>query len=77
MTALHTEHPQAGKPEFDGLPVKRYGIEFIYDLATQSESDPHGKSQHETGAKLDAGKILPWLMIEYPSLPTPVSINNS
>ena len=40
MTARHTEYLQAGKPEFDGLPVKSYGPEFIADLAMlQKESD--------------------------------------
>jgi hypothetical protein len=28
-----------------------------------TESDPTGKSQHEPGAKLDSGKVLPWLCI--------------
>jgi hypothetical protein len=28
-----------------------------------NEIDPNGKDQHEAGAKLDAGKILPWLCI--------------
>jgi hypothetical protein len=28
-----------------------------------SETDPNGKSAHEPGAKLDAGKVLPWLCI--------------
>lgn len=27
------------------------------------ELDPNGKNQHEPGAKLDNGKILPWLCI--------------
>lgn len=27
------------------------------------EQDPHGKAPHEPGAKLDAGKQQPWLMI--------------
>lgn len=27
------------------------------------EFDPSGKSQHEPGAKLDAGKIMPWLCV--------------
>ena len=27
------------------------------------ESDPHGRNPHESGAKLDAGKPMPWLMI--------------
>ena len=28
-----------------------------------AEIDPNGKGQHEPGAKLDAGKVLPWLCI--------------
>lgn len=28
-----------------------------------SEKDPHGRGQHEPGAKLDAGKLRPWLCI--------------
>ena len=28
-----------------------------------TEKDPHGKSAHEVGAKLDSGKLLPWLCI--------------
>lgn len=28
-----------------------------------AERDPHGKDPHEPGAKLDAGKSRPWLMI--------------
>jgi len=28
-----------------------------------TEKDPHGKDPHEAGAKLDAGKMLPWLCI--------------
>ena len=31
--------------------------------ADTNEIDPNGKDQHEAGAKLDAGKILPWLCI--------------
>ena len=27
------------------------------------EFDPNGKNPHEPGAKLDAGKLLPWLFI--------------
>lgn len=27
------------------------------------EKDPHGKDAHEAGAKLDAGKLRPWLCI--------------
>lgn len=28
-----------------------------------TEADPHGLDQHAPGAKLDAGKVRPWLMI--------------
>lgn len=28
-----------------------------------TERDPHGNDPHEKGAKLDAGKALPWLCI--------------
>lgn len=28
-----------------------------------TEKDPHGKDPHEPGAKLDAGKVMPWLCI--------------
>jgi hypothetical protein len=28
-----------------------------------TEKDPHGKDPHAPGAKLDAGKVLPWLCI--------------
>lgn len=28
-----------------------------------SEKDPHGRDPHEPGAKLDAGKLRPWLLI--------------
>lgn len=27
-----------------------------------NEIDPHGKDPHQPGAKLDAGKVRPWLM---------------
>lgn len=28
------------------------------------EVDPHGKDPHEPGAKLDKGKVRPWLMLQ-------------
>lgn len=28
-----------------------------------TERDPHGIDQHAPGAKLDAGKVMPWLML--------------
>lgn len=28
-----------------------------------TERDPHGTDQHAPGAKLDAGKVMPWLMV--------------
>ena len=28
-----------------------------------TERDPHGKNPHEPGAKLDDGKVMPWLCI--------------
>lgn len=31
--------------------------------ARSTESDPHGVDPHSPGAKLDAGKVLPWLCI--------------
>lgn len=32
-------------------------------LRQPPERDPQGKNPHEPGAKLDAGKLRPWLMI--------------
>lgn len=28
-----------------------------------TEKDPHGKDPHAPGAKLDAGKVMPWLCV--------------
>ena len=36
---------------------------FIREKLPVSESDPSGKDQHEAGAKLDAGKIRPALVL--------------
>jgi hypothetical protein len=30
---------------------------------SRGERDPHGKSQHESGAKMDDGKMRPWLVL--------------
>lgn len=35
----------------------------LRDLTPDVEVDPLGKDQHEPGAKLDSGKVLPWLFI--------------
>lgn len=38
------------------------------------EHDPHGRNPHEPGAKLDAGKVRPWLMLsDFPLALTEVS----
>lgn len=33
------------------------------EWAKTQEADPHGIDQHAPGAKLDAGKVMPWLMM--------------
>ena len=40
------------------------GVEEIAnDFREKLGMDPHGKDQHESGAKLDAGKPRPWLVL--------------
>ena len=36
---------------------------FTDFIALPSDVDPNGIGQHEPGAKLDAGKVMPWLCI--------------
>lgn len=43
------------------LPARNDAI--IGGAALIREFDPNGKAQHEPGAKLDAGKIMPWLCV--------------
>lgn len=32
-------------------------------MSSATETDPHGFNQHTPGAKLDGGKVMPWLCI--------------
>lgn len=38
-------------------------IEAADDVAASQETDPHGLEQHQAGAKLDAGKVRPSLVL--------------
>lgn len=43
--------------------AERLGLRIPGDGAVPMESDPHGKSQHDPGAKLDAGKLRAALVL--------------
>ena len=44
-------------------PLTQNEIEGADDVAAASEKDPNGLDQHQAGAKLDAGKVRPSLVL--------------
>lgn len=44
-------------------PLTQNEIDGADDVAAASEKDPHGLDQHQSGAKLDAGKVRPSLVL--------------
>lgn len=57
------EFAQRAEADTATAPATEFAYRIKCEVTPLAEADPHGKDAHAPGAKLDAGKPLPWLMM--------------